>query len=115
MNKIWSDELQTPVIITDENLILNYMNPAAISQFADDGGESLIGSSLPACHNEESNKIIQDIIATGKPNIYTIQKKGKKKLIYQAPLYNDGVFSGLVEISFIIPEEMPHFNRDTSE
>ncbi len=45
-------------------------------------------------------------------NVYTIEKKGKKKLIYQAPWFLDGAFGGLVELSLEIPFEMPHFIRD---
>jgi predicted RNA methylase len=44
-------------------------------------------------------------------NVYTIEKKGVKKLIRQAPWYSDGVFSGMVEISFEIPFEMAHHVR----
>ena len=45
-------------------------------------------------------------------NAYTIEKAGVKKLIYQAPWFHDGgVFGGLVELSMVIPMEMPHFIR----
>jgi hypothetical protein len=40
------------------------------------------------------------------------EQNGKKKLIYQAPWYdNDGKVAGLVEISLLIPEDMPHYRR----
>jgi hypothetical protein len=49
----------------------------------------------------------------GAANIYTIQKKGRKKLICQVPWFQqDGSVGGLVELSIPLPEEMPHFNRD---
>ena len=46
-------------------------------------------------------------------NVYTISKKGKKKLIYQTPWYEDdkNVPAGLVEFSIILPENMPHYDR----
>jgi hypothetical protein len=45
-------------------------------------------------------------------NVYTIEKAGVKKLVYQAPWYKDGRYSGVVEISFEVPFELPHFVRD---
>jgi hypothetical protein len=35
-----------------------------------------------------------------------------RKLIHQIPWYKDGVFSGVVELSFVLPETLPHFVRD---
>ena len=41
-----------------------------------------------------------------------IQKKnGKKKIIYQTPWVKENNIEGMVEISFNIPDEMPHFVR----
>jgi ribosomal protein S6 len=88
------------------------MNNKSADTFANDGGRSLVGSDLKDCHNAVSNEIIKQIVETLKPNIYTIEKKGKKKLIYQAPWFKDGKYSGLVELSIELPENMPHFNRD---
>jgi len=47
-----------------------------------------------------------------KINIYTLEKDGIKKLIYQAPWYEGGEYAGVVELSVEIPFEMPHFVRD---
>lgn len=46
-----------------------------------------------------------------KKNIYTIEKDGVKKLIYQSPWYKDGQYAGFVELALEIPFEMPHFVR----
>jgi len=32
-------------------------------------------------------------------------------MIYQAPWYQGGEYGGFIEISFVIPLEMPHFDR----
>ena len=48
---------------------------------------------------------------TGGTNVYTIEKGGVKKLIYQAPWYQDGEYRGIVELSLPIPFVMPHFVR----
>jgi len=44
-------------------------------------------------------------------NVYTIEKAGIKKMIYQTPWYQNGKVAGLVEISIEIPFDMPHFIR----
>jgi len=44
-------------------------------------------------------------------NIYTVEKDGIKKLIYQSPWFNDGQYAGFVELSLEVPFEMPHFVR----
>ena len=33
-------------------------------------------------------------------------------MIYQTPWRKDGIIEGIVEISMVIPEDMPHYNRD---
>ena len=71
----------------------------------------LIGKSLIPCHNENSRAIIAKLLETGGTNSYTIQKNGQKKMIYQTAWKEDGVVAGLVEISMVIPEEMPHYIR----
>jgi hypothetical protein len=44
--------------------------------------------------------------------VYTIEKNGVRKLIFQAPWFQDGKYAGLVELALEIPAEMPHFVRD---
>jgi hypothetical protein len=44
-------------------------------------------------------------------NVYTIEKNGVKKLIYQTPWFENGEYRGFVEFGLEIPFEMPHFIR----
>jgi len=46
------------------------------------------------------------------PNVYTIEKNGIKKIIYQSSIFEDNIFKGMIELSLEIPFEMPHFKRD---
>jgi hypothetical protein len=101
-------ELPFAVTVCNTNGSIVYMNNKSLSTFSGD----LIGKSLYDCHNENSAAIIREIMATGIPNSYTIEKKGTKKLIHQSPWYEDGKAAGLIEISIEIPFEMPHFKRD---
>lgn len=99
------------VTACDIDGIIIYMNEKSISTFVKNDGESLIGKSLYDCHNPKSAEKIKEILETGISNSYTIEKNGLKKLIYQCPWYKEGVISGLVEISLVIPFEMDHFVR----
>jgi len=107
----WIEKLNGNVIVSDAGSKVIYMNEKAIRQYEKEGGAALIGQDLLACHNEESKKKIREIMATGQANVYTIEKKGVKKLIYQSPWYQDGEFRGIVEFSLEIPAEMPHYIR----
>jgi PAS domain S-box-containing protein len=107
----WSEKLPAAITVSDENGTIVYMNNKSAETFANDGGRELIGKNLFECHNENSNNIIEKIISSRETNVYTIEKKGIKKLIYQAPVYDGDTFLGLTEISIELHENMPPFNR----
>jgi hypothetical protein len=88
------------------------MNKRAEEVFAADGGAALIGSNVLACHPEPSRTMLQEMLASGQRNVYTIQKGGMKKLIYQSPWYRNGTYAGFVELSLPLPDTMQHFDRD---
>ncbi len=108
----WAMQFPGAVTVCDGDLTIIYMNEKAMAAFGDSGGEGLLGKNLADCHLPRSMDIVKRILDTGEPNIYTIEKKGQKKMIYQAPWRKGGVIAGLVELSMEIPEAMPHFIRD---
>ena len=71
----------------------------------------MVGQNLLKCHSDKSQAKIRELLETGGTNSYTIEKNGVKKMIYQTAWKQDGVVAGLVEISMVIPEEMPHYVR----
>jgi transcriptional regulator with PAS, ATPase and Fis domain len=108
----WVTGFPGAVTVSDRNHRILWMNDKAAEVFAADGGRSLIGGDLMACHNERSKGILARMLKEGTPNVYTIEKKGVKKFIYQTPWRDgSGGVAGLVEISLEIPFEMPHFVR----
>lgn len=111
----WIDNLDGNVIVSDENGIITYMNEAAIRNYEKDGGASLIGRNLMNCHGAASRQKIREIITTHQKNVYTIEKRGKKKIIYQTPWMDGEEFKGIVELSLEIPFEMPHYDRNPKE
>jgi len=55
------DSLKDPLLFADTEHITRYMNRAAIAYYSE--GESLLGRSLLACHNEQSQQQIIEILA----------------------------------------------------
>ena len=108
----WINEFPGAVTVCDENGIILTMNQKAADVFKDDGGMSLIGKNALDCHPEPSRSKFAEMLKSHQENVYTIEKKGRKKLIYQSPWFRKGVFGGIVELSLEIPMEMPHFIRE---
>ena len=111
-NLNWSNEVPFAITVCDKEGIVLEMNEKSAITFSSDGGKSLVNRSLLDCHPEKARNMILGMIKTESTNVYTIEKKGIKKLIYQCPWYRNGELGGLVELSFEIPMEIPHFIRD---
>ena len=107
----WTTEFPGAVTVCDREGVITGMNDRAAATFEADGGRALVGTNLLNCHPEPSRGMVADLLANPRVNAYTIEKRGVRKLIYQAPWYRGGVFAGLVELSLEIPESMPHFVR----
>ncbi len=107
----WPQELPAAITVCDATGIILSMNDKACKSFEEDGGAALIGTNVLDCHPPNARVILEDLLRTGKTNIYTIEKNGQKKLIYQAPWYNEGKYAGLVEMAIVLPERMEHFVR----
>ncbi len=108
----WVTSFPGAVTVADNTMVIRYMNDKAIATWADKGGADLIGKDLLACHNPKSKEMIAKLLESGGTNSYTVEKKGVKKFIYQsAYLDEQGKVAGLVELSMVIPESLPHFVR----
>ena len=107
----WIKEFPAAVTVCDKDGILLEMNDKAAKTFEEDGGRKLLGSNVLDCHPEPARTQTELLLTMQEKNVYTIEKNGVKKLIYQSPWYKNGEFAGLVEISLEIPFELPHFIR----
>ncbi len=108
----WMDEVDVGLTVCDADARITFMNARAARTFDADGGYALVGTDLVACHPEPARTKLLDNLKARRRNVYTIEKRGVKKLIYQEPVFHDGVFHGLVEFSLEIPFAMPHFVRE---
>jgi len=111
MNPEWTKEFPAAITICDKNGIILEMNDKAAKSFENDGGYNLIGKNLFDCHNQNSRDKTEELLREKEVNVYTIEKNGKNKLIYQSPWFEKGELRGLVEFSMEIPAVMPHFIR----
>ncbi len=107
----WIEECPAAITVCDREGIIVAMNAKSAAVFEKDGGRLLIGTSVLDCHPEPSRSKVQEMLKTEAINVYTIEKNGVKKLIYQCPWHEGGKFAGLVELALEIPFELPHFIR----
>lgn len=110
----WIKTFPGAVTVCDRDGIILEMNDKSIQSLTGKDGANLIGTNLMDCHSEESRNKLSEMFENERRNVYTVEKNGVKKLIYQTPWYVDGVFSGFVELSLEIPFDMPHFIRGDS-
>lgn len=104
-------ELNLAVTVCDKDGKIIDMNDKSRKTFQRSGGEELIGKSVLDCHPEPSHSLLADMLKNPRTNVYTIEKSGIKKLIYQTPWYEDGEYMGFMELSMEIPFEMKHMVR----
>ncbi|MDO4335393.1 MAG: PAS domain-containing protein [Bacteroidales bacterium] len=105
----WAEQMNCAVTVCDAEGIILYMNDKARATFAGHG--DLIGKNLFECHSPASKEKILHMLATGESNSYTIAKGDVKKMIYQTPWRRNGEIAGMVEISMVIPDRLPHYVR----
>ena len=107
----WIKEFPGAITVCDADGVILEMNDKAARTFEKDGGANLVGRNMLDCHPEPTRGKAERLLAAREKNVYTIEKNGIKKLIYQSPWYKDGKYSGFVEVSLEIPFELPHFIR----
>ena len=112
MHVDWFKELDAAVTVCDADGKILYMNSGSIKSFENDGGSDLIGKNLFDCHPGDSADKLKNLLEKKVNNCYTIEKKGIKKMILQTPWFQNSEYKGFIEISFPIPEVMPHFLRE---
>lgn len=72
------------------------------------GQESILGQNVLDCHPEPARSLLEDMLRNPRTNVYTVEKEGLKKLIFQTPWYDEGEYAGFMELSMVLPESIPH-------
>lgn len=83
------------------------MNQKSRKTFLKPGQESILGKNVLDCHPEPARTMLADMLANPRTNIYTVEKEGVKKLIYQCPWYEGEEYAGFMELSIVLPEFIP--------
>ena len=107
----WVKEFPGGVTVFDADGVITEMNDKAAKIFEENGGRVLIGKNVFDCHPEPARSELKRLVETCQRNVYTIEKNGVKKLIYQSPWYLNGAYAGFIELSLEVPFELPHFVR----
>jgi DUF438 domain-containing protein len=92
------DSFKDPVLFTDTDHIVRYMNKVAISFYKD--GKGLIGKSLFNCHNTESQREIIEILAAmqaGKVEEQLITNNEEKRVYMRSVRDQKGQVIGYYE------------------
>lgn len=110
MEESWFNEADIALTVADKEGKIIFMNEKAKNVFAKYG--PLEGHSLFDCHSDESSEKIRHMLTTGESNVYTIEKKGIRKIIIQLPWKTDGKTEGIMELSMVLPTSLPHFIRE---
>lgn len=108
----WIEEFPAAITVCDKDGTILDMNAKSARTYEKDGGRTLIGKNMMDCHPDRARDKVIRLLQTGQKNVYTIEKNGIKKLIYQSPWFKDGMYAGFVEMSFEIPFDLQHFIRD---
>ena len=99
-------------MVSDREHRVVYMNDKSAATYEKEGGRALVGKEMLSCHNERSKAILARLLESGGQNVYTIDKAGQKKLIFQSAWRDEaGDVAGLIELSLVLPPDMPHFVR----
>lgn len=108
----WIESFPGSVTVCNREGLLIEMNAASIEAYKEDGGDALLGTSAIDCHTEPSRSKLCQMMERQQANIYTTERDGQKKLVYQAPWYQEGEYAGFIELMLLLPRDMPHFIRD---
>ena len=107
----WIKEFPASITVCNADGVILAMNDRAARNYEKDGGYALIGCNLADCHPIPARSKAEALLAARVKNVYTIEKKGMRKLIYQSPWSREGEYAGFVELSLELPWELPHFVR----
>jgi hypothetical protein len=108
----WVKELPAEIMVCDSGGIILEMNAHAEALFADDGGSGLLGTNVLDCHSDPARGKLEHMLERQTAHAYFNTENGEKRLFFQSPWYKEGHYAGFVEISFGVPEEIPHFIRE---
>lgn len=107
----WTKEFPGMISVCDVHGKILALNDREAEFFKEQGGRSLIGTSLYQCHKPSSNQMIKEMMKDQKTRVYIAEEHGQRELVIQSPWYQDGQFAGLVEISVMLEADIAVIKR----
>ncbi len=97
------DQDQCSVVICSLEHEIIYMNPAAVERYGKRGGAGIVGQSIFACHNRQSEELIRQVVdwfaeSTEHNRIYTFHNEKENRDVYMIALRDEaGTLIGYYE------------------
>ena len=108
MKQDYFEGADVAVTICDKDGIILDMNAKSRRTFLKPGTEELVGKNVLDCHPEPARSLLADMLENPRTNVYTVEKEGVKKPIFQCPWYDGSDYAGFMELSMVLPEGMPN-------
>ena len=91
------NSINDPILVANTNHIVQYMNKAAIAHYSE--GEKLLKTNLLECHNEESQKMMVEILVEMQNGLEEklITDNEKYRIFMRAVRDTDGNLVGYFE------------------
>ena len=97
------DQDKSAVVICNLQHQIIYMNPAAVERYGKRGGAGIVGQSIFACHNRQSEELIRQVVdwfaeSTAHNRIYTFHNEKENRDVYMIALRDEaGTLIGYYE------------------
>ena len=108
MKQDYFEKADVAVTICDKDGTVLDMNQKSRKTFIKPGMPEIIGQNVLDCHPEPARSLLADMLKNPRSNVYTVEKEGVKKLIFQTPWYDDDEYAGFMELSMVLPEVIPN-------
>lgn len=108
MKRDYFEEVDVAVTVCAKDGTILDMNGKSRKTNLRPGQESILGQNVLDCHPEPARSLLEDMLRNPRTNVYTVEKEGLKKLIFQTPWYDEGEYAGFMELSMVLPESIPH-------
>lgn len=108
MKRDYFEEVDVAVTVCAKDGTILDMNGKSRKTNLRPGQESILGQNVLDCHPEPARSLLEDMLRNPRTNVYTVEKEGLKKLIFQTPWYDEGEYAGFMELSMVMPENIPH-------
>lgn len=108
MKRDYFENADVAVTICGKDGTILDMNAKSKRTFIKPGEPEIIGKNVLDCHPEPARSLLADMLEDPRTNVYTVEKEGVKKLIFQTPWFDGDEYAGFMELSMVLPEVIPN-------